>query len=653
MTHVQLLKSWQMAEEEEEEKEDEEEVLIRLYWPNLIDPPRLWISDPQDTAPVEGKAVQGMELVHIKPLHSSNQDRDEAIGAGKPSPDTNITPGKCPLCRADQLAARQYRVKLIFGLVFPFILQALDTTIIASALPWIASDFNRISQMNWIISAFNLTSACFIPFWGQMADIFGRHASLQFVIVNMMVGSALCTGSPTRAFPVLLLGRAIQGLSAAGLSVIVKVILADKVSLKENAKNNSFFSLVAGIGYALGPLIGGFLTNSNWRWCFGINLPVGAVAIILLWVLLRKELLGPQPLSTSEEEALPAGRRATFVMRLVTVDYGGQLLFLFGIGLLILALTWGGATYSWHSVQVLVPLVLGAILSLIFIWWIYMMAPGRYLAKKLPRQKATIPWNLVSQRDMGLLFYINTATGMATTGVLYFVDIYFTLAKGFSPSKAGIQLLFYTPGIGVGVYCAMYACNVWPRKTFWPLLAGSFIEALGVTLLCWALHHGKEGVIYGMIGLSGVGTGLRFMPINLHGVGLFPNNIASVTCMLAFAMLLGSTLSMTIMGTVFNNKSSLSFSSNTTSTSSTSNSTISSLNSLPTDLEASIRKNARDGVVWAFVSIIPFLWLCVLAALSLGNVDITAGFGESYESGLYLARVFRWGRRRRGEGVEG
>ncbi|KAH8820521.1 hypothetical protein F5884DRAFT_52681 [Xylogone sp. PMI_703] len=596
---------------------------------------RLWISDPQDLPSAPDKAVQGVELAHIRPLSSNNEQHGENAEAKKPSPDTDIPTGKCPLCRADQLAARRYRIRVIFGLMFPFILQALDTTIIASALPWIASDFNRISQMNWIISAFNLTSACFIPFWGQIADIFGRHAALQVAIITMMVGSALCTGAPTRAFPVLLLGRGIQGLAAAALAVIVKVVLADKVSLKENAKNNTYFAFAGGMGYAIGPLVGGFLTNANWRWCFAINLPIGAVAIILLWVLLRKELLGPQPLSTAEEEALPTGRRATFLLRLATIDYGGQALFLFGIGLLILALTWGGASYSWHSVQVLVPLVLGAILTILFICWVYMMAPGRFLARKLPRQKPTIPWNLVSQKDIGLLFYTNIATGMAMTGVLYFVDIYFTLAKGFSPSKAGLQLLYYTPGIGAGVYIAMFSCNVWPRRTFWPLVLGSFIEALGVALLCWALHKGQEGVIYGMIGLSGVGTGIRFMPINLHAVGLFPNNIASVTSMLAFAALLGGTLSMTIMGTVFNNKSSLTISSHSSSL----NSTISSIDSLPAATQAAIRKNARDGVVWSFISILPFLWICVLAALSLGNVDITAGYGENIESGFYFWRL--------------
>ena len=94
-----------------------------------------------------------------------------------------------------------------------------------------------MAQLNWIISAFNLTSAAFIPFWGQVADIFGREYSIQSSIVIMMIGSALCTGASTNAFAVLLLGRALQGVGCAGLNVIVRVILADKVSLEENAKS--------------------------------------------------------------------------------------------------------------------------------------------------------------------------------------------------------------------------------------------------------------------------------------------------------------------------------------------------------------------------------------------------------------------------------
>jgi MFS family permease len=271
--------------------------------------------------------------------------------------------------------------------------------------------------MNWIISAFNLTSCAFIPFWGQMADIFGRTATLEATILLMMLGSALCTAAPVDAFPMLILGRAIQGLSAAGIMVTIKVILADKVSLKENAKNTSIFSMFGGLSYALGPVIGGFLTDKNWRWCFGINLPVAFLGVILIFFVLRPQLLGPQPLPQLPDQETTnesAKRKERFKSRMSMIDFGGQFLFLAGIGLLILALTWGGAIYPWKSVHVITSLVLGGLLTLCFILWEYLMSPNRYLSKKFPLQNPTVPWELLSQRNIGLLFYINMATGMGT-----------------------------------------------------------------------------------------------------------------------------------------------------------------------------------------------------------------------------------------------
>jgi len=205
--------------------------------------------------------------------------------------------------------------------------------------------------MNWIISAFNLTSAAFIPFWGQIADTFGRHAALEMAILSIMIGSALSTSAPTRTFPVLILGRAIQGLGCAGVNVVDRVILADKVSLKDYAKNVSLFSFFAGVSYAIGPVIGGYLTNKSWRWCFGINLPVAVAGIFLVFFVLRPELLGPQPipeLLSRNGESGQGNPKYRLKARLSTIDFGGQLLFVIGIGLLILALTWGGATYTWY-----------------------------------------------------------------------------------------------------------------------------------------------------------------------------------------------------------------------------------------------------------------------------------------------------------------
>ena len=89
--------------------------------------------------------------------------------------------------------------------------------------------------------------------------------------------------------------------------------------------------------------------------------------------------------------------------------------------------------------------------------------------------------------------------------IFYFVGIYFILVKGYSADKAGVQLIYYLPGIGLGAYLAMFFCNIWPKQTWYAIMGGSVIETVGFAVLTWALHTGRVSVIAGMMGLAGTG----------------------------------------------------------------------------------------------------------------------------------------------------
>ncbi|KAI0124933.1 hypothetical protein BJ170DRAFT_635742 [Xylariales sp. AK1849] len=107
-----------------------------------------------------------------------------------------------------------------------------------------------------------------------MEDIFGTHWALRSTLLVMLIGSALCTGAPPNAFAVFLLGRAIQGIACAGIGTTGRIVLADKVSLKENVRNWATSTFTGGVSYRVGPVIGGYLTSANWSWCFGTNSPI-------------------------------------------------------------------------------------------------------------------------------------------------------------------------------------------------------------------------------------------------------------------------------------------------------------------------------------------------------------------------------------------
>ncbi|KAJ6111169.1 hypothetical protein N7486_003404 [Penicillium sp. IBT 16267x] len=524
--------------------------------------------------------------------------------------------------KAAKKKRRVYRWKLILGLFGPFCLQSLDTTIIASALPYIAEDFDQVSQLNWIISAFNLTSAASLFFWAQLSDLFGRYNTLQAAIFTMVVGSAICTGSPTSTFSVLLLGRALQGIGAAGVNISVRTILADGVSLSEFAVNWTIFALVAGIGFSIGPVIGGYLTTASWRWCFAINLPIGVAAMILVVFILRKELQGPQPLPQLEGRDLSTAPRR-FMARIATIDFGGQMLFLWGFGLLILALTWAGGNYAWSSAAVLAPIVVGAILSVASVVYERFMAPGALMARVLPCQKAMMPWELISQPDIGLLFIINFSMGISMFAVMYFMDLYFALVEGNSPSQAGTSLLYFLPGLGAGVYLAMFSSNIWPRQTLPTLLLGSLTSAVGITVLAWAVNAAQTDAIYGMMALVGFGIGSRMNPTSLHGLAYFPAMTAQITCLVSFALPFGGLVGLTIMSTVFTNKSG-------------------------TD-----ESDPKKGIMWAFIAMMPFMWISVILTTFLGNVWIKKDGGHEVVNGAYIWSFVtrkKLTRRRRGRG---
>jgi MFS family permease len=118
---------------------------------------------------------------------------------------------------------------------------------------------DALNQLSWIGTAFTLTDTAFVPVFGQLADVFGRYAALQFAVVIMTLGGVLCASASV--WPVLVLGRALQGVGTAGMSTCSLIILADKVSLKEQAFNTSIFHFLIGVAYATGPLVWTLVTS--------------------------------------------------------------------------------------------------------------------------------------------------------------------------------------------------------------------------------------------------------------------------------------------------------------------------------------------------------------------------------------------------------
>ncbi|KAL4783760.1 major facilitator superfamily domain-containing protein [Aspergillus varians] len=482
-----------------------------------------------------------------------------------------------PQFKAEQRRRRLYRWKLIGSLFMPYLLATIDLTIVATAVPFIASHFDQLGQLNWIVTAFTLTSTALIPTFGQLADVFGRHAVLQLATLLMLVGSILCAAAQT--WGMLLLGRALQGMSSAGLMTTIMIILADNVSLEENAKNNSFFALVGGIAYSIGPVVGG------WRYCFVISIPVAFVSHIIIYIFLRQEL--KQGTYSSR-----GNRLAWFFRALATLDIIGTILFIFGVGLIILGTAWGGSTYPWTSAKVLAPLVIGSICFVSFFGYECLLEKGS-LSRLFPTQKPMLPYSMFKRLDTLWLVILQFSAGAAMYSVFYYIGIYFTLVEEYPASKAGVQLLYYIPGLGAGVYLAILLCNTFPAQTFPPLALGTLLETLGIALITYGIRTQKANILNGMMVLAGAGTGIRMMPATLHAAGVWPDKIAAVLSLLRFALPFGG------------GADSLDF-----------------VNSLPKHVQEGVRLAGRDAIMWAYIAVLPILGVSLVTGLCLGNVWI-------------------------------
>jgi len=167
------------------------------------------------------------------------------------------------------------------GLMMGMLLAALDQTIVTTALTRISHDFHRPDLYSWVVTSYLLTSTVTTPLYGKISDLFGRKRIFQFAIVVFLIGSAL-SGLSQNMYQ-LIIFRGVQGLGAGGLMSLAMSIVGDVIPPSDRGRYQGYFGAVFGFASVIGPLIGGFLVDeASWRWVFYVNLPIGAVALVVI-----------------------------------------------------------------------------------------------------------------------------------------------------------------------------------------------------------------------------------------------------------------------------------------------------------------------------------------------------------------------------------
>ncbi len=231
---------------------------------------------------------------------------------------------------------RSERGPVLAALMLSTGLVALDSTVIATAVPSVVGDLGGFSQFPWLFSIYLLTQAVTVPLYGRLADVVGRKPVMFFGIAVFLLGSVLCGAA--WSMPALILFRAVQGVGAGAVQPVSMTVVGDMYTVEERARVQGYIAGVWGVSSVVGPALGGLFSQYlSWRWIFYLNLPLGAVAT---WLLARR---------FTEEIARTSHR----------IDYTGAALLTAGCSLVILGLLEGGVAWAWASATSLLVFVAG------------------------------------------------------------------------------------------------------------------------------------------------------------------------------------------------------------------------------------------------------------------------------------------------------
>ncbi|HEY9524134.1 MAG TPA: MDR family MFS transporter [Thermopolyspora sp.] len=411
---------------------------------------------------------------------------------------------------------RSERGPVLFAIMLCTGLVAIDSTIIATAVPSIVADLGGFSQFPWLFSIYLLTQAMSVPIYGRLCDMFGRRPVMYAGIAAFLTGSVLCGFAWD--MPSLIVSRAVQGLGAGAILPASTTVVGDLYSVEERARVQGYLGSVWGISAVIGPALGGvFSEYLSWRWIFFINVPLGAFAT---WMLARH----------FAERVTRTSHR---------IDYTGAALLTAGSSLIMLGLLQGGVAWDWGSPQSLLIFTAGLAGMIVFV-----LVERRAAEPILPlwvfRHRTLIGGNLV-----GL------GVGAVLIGLSSYVPTYAEGVLGADALAGGFALAALSIGWPIA---SSLSGRVYLRIGFRDTaLIGSFLVMAGVLLFTLLAQHTPIWQVAAMCFVVGAGLGLSSSPamVAIQSVVDWERR-GVVTATSMFCRSLGSAAGAAILGAISN-----------------------------------------------------------------------------------------------------
>lgn len=406
------------------------------------------------------------------------------------------------------------------GLLLGLFVAILSSTVVSNALPTIVADLHGSeSGYTWVVTSTLLATTISTPIWGKLSDLFSKKLLVQLALVIFAVSSMVAGLSQNMGM--LITTRVFQGLGAGGLTSLAQVIIASMVSPRERGRYSGYTGATFALATVAGPLIGGTITqHASWRWCFYVSVPVAVIAIIVLQVYLN----------------LPTIRRKA------RIDYLGALLLAAGISSLLIWVSLAGDKFDWGAWQT-PAMVSGGIVLLILFAVAESMVPEPMIPLRLFRSRVTV---LASTASLFL--------GVAMFAGTVFLGQYFQLARGDSPTKAGLMTLPMILGLVLTSTVSGQLISRTGRWKIW-LVSGGVLLSAGLGLLgtiSYNTAYWQVGIWMFLLG-AGLGMMMQNLVVAVQNE-VTRSDLGVASSFVAFTRSLGGAIGVSALGALLSNR---------------------------------------------------------------------------------------------------